>query len=270
MSKTFVIAEAASCHDGSLQKALDMIQIAKAAGADAVKFQYWSDADRLADRRRVDQYYRDIYHRYQVPRTWLEQLYLACQAQGIEFMCTCYLREDIARVALYVKRHKISSFEAGDHGFLEAHRCAPVIFSTGMMNLSEVRESLSHLGNCQGILHCVSAYPCVQIDLSVIDTLRRTVGPWCSQTVGLSDHTANNLTGALAVAAGASILEVHFRHPATEHSNPDYAVAVPDLAEYVRLVRFAEKHRGDGVKRMQPEEQEMAKYKKAVDTIYAS
>jgi len=256
-----VIAEAASCHDGSLGNAIEMISQAADAGADVVKFQFWSDADRLAGRRKVGDHYREIYRRYQMPATWLPELARHCETMGVEFMCTTYLPEDIEVVAPFVKRFKVSSFEAGDSEFLAAHGDRPVILSTGMMDIHGVKVAVRNLRNCHSVLHCVSAYPCRPPDLALLFSWSLRAIDGRGYLIGLSDHTAHNLTGALAVAAGAQMIEVHFRHPDTDKANPDYAVAVPDLAEYVRLVRFAEQYRGSGIKHQTAEEAAMAKHR---------
>ena len=80
---------------------------------------------------------------------------------------------------------------------------------------------------------------------------------------GYSDHTHDVLTGALAIAAGARILEVHFRLNDTDPANPDYATALSpgQLKDYISLVRKAELMMGDGIKRPQPAEAEMMKYR---------
>src|SRR4051812_44650339 len=96
MTPTFVIAEAASAHDGYLEKARRLIEWAAFAGADMVKFQYWSDPTLLADRRQVPPYYREFYHRYAVPRPWLDLLARECEAHAIEFGCTVFLPGDAA------------------------------------------------------------------------------------------------------------------------------------------------------------------------------
>lgn len=255
----FVIAEAASTHDGSLDRAIELIGIAARAGADACKFQFWSDADLLADRRKVEPEYRDIYRRYQVPVGWLPILRDECAEAGIEFMCTTFLPQDIAVVEPFVQRFKIASFEAGDHGFLKAHNQfdKPVILSTGMMELGETARSVEVLERCNGLLHCVSAYPCHNPDLTVITKLRQ----WQSVPVGFSDHTACELTGALAVMAGAQIVEVHFTSPNTSRDNPDDEVAVPNLSAYISNIIYAEQCIGNGQKSATEQEFAMTKYR---------
>lgn len=247
--RTFIIGEAGSCHDGSYEKAVGLIHVARDAGVDACKFQYWSSPERLAARRHAPAYL-PIYQQYQMPLDWLPRLWNECDKVGLEFMCTTYLPEDVEVVAPWVKRFKIASFEAEDTPFVVSHLRygRPVIVSTGMDPAILTSEVIR--------LHCVSAYPAPLEDTN-LGCLR--MGLW----QGFSDHTAHVLTGAFATCAGASILEVHFRDWTTAMTNPDYETALDprQLQEYVGYVRLAETMLGDGVKRQMPSEAAMAAYK---------
>jgi N,N'-diacetyllegionaminate synthase len=249
---TFVIAEAGSCHDGDIAQAFKLVTAAKEAGADACKFQWWSSAERLAERRNA-QKYLPVYQKYKVPDVWLSWLHLACVANGIEFMVTCYLPEDIPFVDLWVKRFKVASFEAADEEFVKAHEQynKEIIVSTGM---SKGRFPYSY--GAHKLLHCVSAYP-TPLDQANVGVAYGAIYD------GYSDHTHNVLTGALAVAAGAKIIEVHFRLDDTDPENPDYATALSpgQLKDYVYLIRQAEVMLGDGVKKPQPAEEAMMAYR---------
>lgn len=250
---TLVIAEAGSCHDGDIEKAYRLIRTAAECGADVCKFQYYSSAERLAERRNAPEYL-PIYKRYQVPTVWLSWLHLACRAAGVEFMATVYLPEDIEVIAPWVSRFKVASFEAMDNEFIGRHGSygKQVIVSTGMTDGEEFMEIYGPGVEDLQILHCVSAYP-TPLDQA---SLRCVVD-------GYSDHTADIHTGGLAVAAGAEILEVHFRLFETSVDNPDRPASLnpSQLKEYVSFVRKAELMLGDGVKRPQEAEKPMMKYR---------
>jgi N,N'-diacetyllegionaminate synthase len=271
MQHTYVIAEIASAHDGDIEKAMSLINAAADAGADAVKAQFWSDADRLADRRRVPPHYREIYRRYQIGADWLVGLARHTRERGMDFGCTAYLPEDVATVAPLVDFLKVASFEVLDEELraaIEPWMPCPhmyrtgkrVIVSLGMCDEDEAesvrRWHLSHTAGSTAILHCVSAYPCPleSLNLSVIQV--NALG-------GFSDHTANIQVGAYAVMSGARIVEAHIRLNETDPANPDYAPALSpgQFRAYVANIRQAERIMGDWTKRIQPCEQEMAQYK---------
>ena len=275
MKRVEVIAEAASCHDGSLDKALRLIGTAKGLGASTVKFQFWSNPDRLADLRRVGPDYRAIFHRYAMPEAWLPVLAAEASAQGLEFLCTIYLAEDLPIIAPFVTRFKVASFEASDAEFLQAVMAygRPILASTGMHSDSEVgdlirrlgvgieHEGTGRLGSGGTLLHCTSAYPCPPeaANLRVLHIPRHP-----RIICGFSDHTRSPLAGAVAVGAGARVVEFHLRLYDTDTNNPDFAVSrSPGEARiYVENIRQAEVLMGDGEKRVMPEEGPMLAYKR--------
>lgn len=273
--RTFVIAEAAACHDGDIGKALRLIHLASGIGAEAVKFQYLSSPERLAERRRAPEYI-EHYRLLSFPRTWFPILLDQCRHDGIEFMCTAYLPEDIAVVEPYVKRFKVSSFESRDAHFVGLHAewDKPIIISAGMGG--DIERSLAAYYRLKqdayptksvapfydvSVLHCVSAYP-TPYDQINLAALHRHHNQFSRPYDGLSDHTRHPWTGALAVGAGAKIVEFHMRLDDTLPENADYAVSrAPDeAAEYVRNIRTAEEMMGDGLQGVQPAEQPMTRY----------
>lgn len=264
--KPFIIAEAGACHDGKLKQAVELVEAAREAGCQAVKFQYWSDAKALAARRHAEVYVA-IYQRYALPVDWLEPLARAAEAAGIEFMATSYLPQDVAVVAPYVSRFKIASFEARDRAFLIEHNLfdKPVVLSTGMMTMPEVEASAAALRHLDALLHCCSAYPAPigEIHLGAIREIRARYQFYMALRVGFSDHTRLVTTGGLAVAAGADILEVHLRAPGTAKGNPDYrhSLVPKELREYVEFAHTAASMLGDGPKRLMDAEQPMALYR---------
>lgn len=281
MPRTFLIAEIASAHDNDLVNAVRLVRAAAEAGCDAVKFQFWSSADRLADRRQVPAYYREIYHHYQMPRNWLELLKAEADAAGVGFMVTTYLPEDVRIVAPLVSLFKVASFEAMDRAFWDENRRwamlrkTGIVVSAGMTSEDELWNLTERLGPRDMILHCVSAYPCPleAANLGLITTLGeyRNLCGRPGWRVGYSDHTAHPLTGALAVAAGAEVVETHVRLLETERDNPDWAPALvvhnafyeydKSYERYVTLVRHAETVLGTGTKTVNSAEQAMTPYR---------
>jgi N,N'-diacetyllegionaminate synthase len=247
MSRTYVIAEAAACHDGDLYKAEQLADLAKSIDADAVKYQWCSSPQRLAVRRNAPEYV-EAYRLLAFPPEWLGVLKARADALGLDFLCTVYLPEDVAVVAPYVDKFKVSSFEAGDREFLDAHigYMKQIIVSAGMGQEIPVASR---------VLHCVSAYPAPVDEINLARMSR-----YCD---GLSDNTQHPLTGAFAVCAGAEIIEFHFRLQQTSPSNPDYVVARDPLAakQYVANIRLAERMMGSGERKVQPSEEPNLKYR---------
>lgn len=272
--QTYVIAEAGSCHDGEACKAVALIDAAANAGANAVKFQFWSDPAALAIRRGSGAAYEAIYARYALPHLWLDPMRQFAKGRGLDFMCSTYLPQDVAVVAPYVSHFKVASFEAEAVDLLRAH--VPhladgskwVIVSLGMGASEGQAQEVFRPHHLQvKYLHCVSAYPAPldQMNLLRIKTsqsARRFAG---LQFAGFSDHTdpGETWTGALAVAAGAEIVEAHLRLPTTFRDNPDapHAMDPQQFVRYVEHIRQASRSMGTGEPVAQPSEAAMSAYR---------
>lgn len=260
--RTFVIAEAGSAGGASLPRMVDLIGMAANAGADAVKFQWTSDPKRMAKQRGVD---GNAYTLLAWPSEWLSTLAANAKARSLEFMCSVFLSDDIATVEPFVSRFKAASIEAADPAFLQRH-CAynkPIIISTGACDqraVSTICAFRSRHPNVS-VLHCISGYPTplAEVNLAVI----RRYG-----LDGFSDHTADVRTGGLAVAAGARIIEVHFRHPDTDAANPDYkhSLDCKNLYYYIESIRHAETVLGNGYRQPQPSETVCVKIREGMTT----
>ncbi len=270
----YVIADIGANHDGQYARMLEAIDEAKHAGCDCAKFQWVSDPVSMA-KRRGQAYadgYAEVYAKYLAwPSNWHEELAAHCRHCGIDYMCTCFLPEDIAIVAPHVARFKVASFEASDRTFLAAHAQLgkDVLISTGMLSHGELMNLQWYIPQDFlpvdiSWLHCVSSYPAPieAMQLAVFQTNSDCGGPHFD---GLSDHSdpALTWTGALAVARGAKIIEAHLRLDETDPANQDYphAMTPQQFAEYVRNIRFCEVALGDGEKRLQPCEELMARYR---------
>lgn len=177
------------------------------------------------------------------------------------------LPEDVPIIAPFVQFHKVASFEAGDEEFLEAHRylVRPVFISSGMMGIVELYRTgrwliFNRQHPMDALLHCISAYPCPVDQLCL-----RAIGQIRNQMIrpGFSDHSGLAFTGALAVAAGAEVIEVHIRLDDADLKNPDYPHALPPrkLRQYVENIRITEAAMGDGIKRLMPAEEAMRRFR---------
>jgi len=257
-----ILAEPGSTASESLDQFTRLIAEAAAAGCTAFKPQWTSNPDRLCARRRAWAY-RAAYEKIAYPLAWHAELSAAARGLGMQYVVSVYVPEDAGRVAPFVDALKCASFEAQDHEFLAALSATgkPVYVSTGMMDLDEAVQAAR---GAAAILHCTSAYvaPMDSLNLRAIQALREAV----TVPVGYSDHSANVLTGALAVACGAVIVEVHMRPADCPADNADYLVSLPPakLAEYVRNIRLAESMLGNGIKRAMESERPMMKYRVGV------
>jgi len=268
---TYVIMEAGSCGEGKLGMMLTQIHDGAAAGVDAVKFQWTSNAEQMASLRQADaDGYASIYKRYlQWPRKWHDRLATECAACGVDYLCSVYLSRDVRVVADVVAHFKVASFECMDRLFVQAHvpfvsRGRRVFISTGMASTGDVdvlyREQLRDFPRGSfGLLHCVSSYPTVLDDMNLRVIRRR-------HYVGFSDHTNPTLTmtGAMAVAAGAQVVEAHARSLGTSLSNPDYVHAMQpsQFRDYVRQIRVVDRAMGAEIKTPVPSEKLMSAYRR--------
>ncbi|RUR20254.1 N-acetylneuraminate synthase [Legionella sp. km535] len=271
----FIIAEAGVNHNGDIQLAKDLVYAAKKAGADAVKFQTFK-ADTLVNKTVGKAEYQknnapDSTTQYEMLKALElsdEDHYLLselAQSIGIEFMSTGFDNQTIDfLVSLGVKRLKIPSGEITNIPYL--HHCAskklPLIISTGMCDLDEVRAAIEvvkpYYGNAYAqnlvLLHCTSNYPAAYQDVNL--KAMQTLAQEFNLPVGYSDHTLGTLIPTLAIGMGACVIEKHFTMDKTL-SGPDHLASMsPDeLKTMVSSIRDAESALGNGVKK--PSENEI-------------
>ena len=245
--RTYVIAEAGTCGDATPNKMAEQIDRCADAGCDAVKFQWTSSAKEMARRRgrATADGYDLIYQRYlEWPDDWHAILQAKCQERGVDYLCSVYLASDVYVVSPYVSHFKVSSFEALDWTLQSRaiseclHSLRKCMFvSVGMCSDDEVETLRRQYAASPfvALLHCVTAYPTPFGSMNLSSIYRNGLD-------GFSDHTdpAITMTGALAVAAGARIIEAHMRLENTDPLNPDAAHAMtPDqLSDYVSRIRM--------------------------------
>jgi len=264
-SPCFVIAEAGVNHNGKIEMAKALIDLAKTAGADAVKFQTFRAENLVSPTERKA--------RYQVENTGTDELQFEmlkalelsgpdfrelarhCREKEILFLSTPFDEESADLLAeIDVAAYKISSGDVTNLPFLRyvAGKRKPIIFSTGMAVLSEVETALKSIratGNREVIvLHCVTNYPADphDINLRAMETIARTLGV----LVGLSDHTLGIEIPIAAVALGARVIEKHFTLDRSL-PGPDHQTSLDpsELKALVRGIRNVEAALGDGIKR---------------------
>jgi N-acetylneuraminate synthase len=275
----FIVAEAGSNHNGSLDQALAIIDAAKEAKADAVKFQSFR-ADKLYPRNAGTSDYLpvkkpiyDIIKSMEMPSEWIPILADHCKARALVFFSAPFDEESADELDPYVQVYKIASYEITHAPLIRhvAQKRKPMILSTGTADLAEVRQALEWCqaeGNAQvALLQCTASYPAPLSSLNIraLETMRETFGV----PTGLSDHSRDPLIGPLAATAlGANVIEKHFtlsnRLPGPDHA---YALEPVEFATMVAAVRNVEQALGNGIKVMQSVERELRQF--ARRSIYA-
>ena len=265
----YVIAEAGSNHNGDFAQAQRLIDVAVAAGADAVKFQTFTARTMYprsagqSDYLKVQRSIYDIIEDMEMPPAWVPELSRYCAERGIEFLSSPFDEAAADLLAPHVNAFKIASYEM-THAPLVRHVARfkkPMLVSTGTATLEEVVRTVDAIrseGNDEVVvLQCTASYPTPPeaVNARSIVALREATGA----LVGLSDHSRDPIVApTLAVALGACVIEKHFTL-GNDLPGPDHAFAVEpaELAALVRAVRTAETMLGHGRKEVLPVEREL-------------
>jgi N,N'-diacetyllegionaminate synthase len=263
--RAFIIAEAGVNHDGSVEKAEQLVRVAARAGADAVKFQTFEPALLTTTAAPKATYQRSSSADDESQFEMLSKLTLTkidhrrlqglSNELGIEFLSTPFDEESADFLeSLGVARFKIGSGDLTNLPLLAhvAQKKRPLILSTGMATLGDVEQALDAV-RVNGdpdvtLLHCVSNYPAEprDVNLKAMDTLVSAFGV----PVGYSDHTLGIEIALAAVARGAAVIEKHFTlDPRAQ--GPDHAASLDpaELESLVRGIRSVESALGSGIKR---------------------
>lgn len=220
----YIIAEMSGNHGGDLNRALEIIEVAHACGADAIKFQSYTPDTITIDCDKQDfvltnplwqgKTLYELYAEAYTPFEWHQTLFAKAKAVGITALSSPF---DFSAVELLesldVPAYKIASSELVDVNLIRrvAETAKPIILSTGMATFAEIEEAIAaakSVGNSKiCLLHCVAGYPTPlnEIHLNTLQALRRFNCP-----VGLSDHSKGTTVAAAAVAMGVAIIEKHF------------------------------------------------------------
>lgn len=264
MEKVLIIAEAGVNHNGDLGLAYKMVDAAKEAGADIIKFQTTKPeliTSRFAEKA---EYQKVTTGSEESQLEMLSKIMLKfeehiplknyCEKLGIKFLSTPFDLESISFLdELGCDIWKIPSGEVTNYPYLVkiAQTKKPIILSTGMCTIQEIHDAINVLEkNGSGqitLLHCTSEYPTPfeDVNLNAMETLKKEFG----LEVGYSDHTIGTSVPIAAVAKGATVIEKHFTLDKTM-VGPDHRASLePDeLKEMVNSIRQIEMALGNGVK----------------------
>ena len=257
----FIIAELSANHDGSIERAKQIIAAAADAGADAVKVQTYTadtltiDCDndyfRLEDGLWAGRTLYDLYEEASLPWDWTEELQQYAHELGLVFFSTPFDETAVDFLEeLDVPLYKIASFEVVDIPLLKkvASTGKPVIMSTGMASIAEIEEAVTTLKDAGSgeitLLKCTSAYPALPAEANLLTIPDMATRFECK--VGLSDHTLGTVVAVAAVALGASVVEKHFTLDRSGGGPDDsFSMEPAEFAQMVVDIRIAEQARGE-------------------------
>ena len=272
MSKCYIIAEAGVNHNGSDELALQLVEAAAKSGADAVKFQTFKTENLVSQEAKTAEYQKlqtgedsqfNMLKKLEISEELHIKLIDQCKQSGIEFLSTPFDVESAKFLLdLGMKKIKVSSGELTNIPFIKelANYDMPMIVSTGMSTLAEIKDAVEAIQNAREIkqfkrplsemltiLHCTSNYPAKykDINLRAIQTIENEF----NIPVGYSDHTEGVFVSVSAVVMGATIVEKHFTLD-KDMPGPDHQASLDpeELKEMVDQIRSIEWCLGDGIK----------------------
>ena len=285
MHKVFIIAEAGVNHNGSIELAKQLIDVAAEAGVDAVKFQTFRATELASVHAEKADYQKDLTDKRESQLDMLKRLELSeddhvvlkahAESRNIAFMSTPF---DLASVSLLanlgMEVFKIASGEITNLPYLRrvAGVAKRIVLSSGLATMQEVQRAVAAIVEAGfskeniTVLHANTAYPTPPEDVNLLamKSIGRTVGVAC----GYSDHTLGITVPIAAAALGATVIEKHFTLD-RKMEGPDHAASLEpqELKDMVSAVRIVEAILGDGVK--QPSKSESVNRNAARKSIVA-
>ena len=281
--KIKIIAKVGVNHNGKISWAKKLIDQAKQAGADYVKFQAFSASQMIIKDSKLADYQKktkfksqyEMIKKYELNKKQINELKIYSKKKKINFLCSPFDIENLGILfKLGLKTIKVASGEIDNYQLLDtiSSKAKTVFLSSGMSTIQEIRLAIKiltkHKINKKNIvvMHCTSNYPTIPKDINMraLQTIKKAL----KVNVGYSDHSQNVETGIIAAACGATVIEKHITIN-KRYSGPDHSSSL-DLIEfkkYVELIRLTEDMLGSKYKKPNLKE---IKIKKVVrKSIYA-
>jgi N,N'-diacetyllegionaminate synthase len=261
----FIIAEAGVNHNGDINLAKKLVDMAKDCGADAIKFQIFKAEESTGTFAEKAQYQKEndktqetqleMIRKLELPFERFKEIKAYCEEKGIAFISTPDGVESLNYlISLDVPFIKVGSTEVTNLEFLISlgKTGKSIILSTGMSTLGEIEKALEVIystGNKNvKLMHCTTDYPTEleEVNLRAVITMREAF----KINVGLSDHTIGFEAAVAATALGVEFIEKHITLD-REMKGPDHKASMPpeEFKKYVQYIRNTEKLLGDGIKR---------------------
>jgi sialic acid synthase SpsE len=265
---TYFVADIAANHDGSLERAIQLIKLAAEAGADAAKFQNFRGPKIVSDygfthmnsqvshQAKWKKSVVEVYNAASIPFEWTKYLGEACDEAGIDFFSAPYDFEATDMLESFVPAYKIGS---GDITWIEAcermaRKGKPVLLATGASNIGDVQRAVEAILAINAelvLMQCNTNYTADpgNFDHIHLNVLKTYHDMWPDLVLGLSDHTHGHAAVLGAVTLGARVIEKHFTD-SNNREGPDHAFAMnpQSWADMVENTRQLERALGSGSK----------------------
>ena len=254
----YIIAEIGGNHEGSFEKALDLLHQAANAGVQAVKYQIYTGETLVNESEDPDRVKH--FDKFALSESQYEKLAIECKKKNVDFCASIWSENLIEKFSNFMPFIKVGSGDLTAFPVLTklAQLNKPIILSTGLAFINEVKDAVEHLCSINpvykdpamlSILQCTSMYPIPDEDanLSVITTFINEF----NYPIGYSDHTSSSYAAEVAVALGATILELHFTDNKKSTSFRDHLVSFDsdDIIKLRKNINSIKILMGDGLKR---------------------
>ena len=272
----FTIAEAGANHEGSLEKAFQLIDAAKQSGADSIKFQTYKAAElttttapKYWDDNIENETQFDVFQKLDSFENddWRQVFEYAEQKNIICFSTPFDEKSAELLYSLNVPAFKIASADITHIPLINyvASKKLPIFLSTGMASHDEIKEAINEIQNCGNdkiiLLHCMTSYP-TKIEDANLEMIKTLKNDFSECIIGYSDHTLGSMIPALSVCYGSKVVEKHFTFDKKLNTSRDHRLSLneDEFREMIENIRTAESSKGQSFRLDFDNEKESVKY----------